>query len=259
MADARKKAIENEQQKLQRAALELHRARYLLPDVAKNFASAMPNSSSLEVGFHEMVDGSYNIFHITNNDGNLQDCTFEVKITAKKGDSTTDIYFVEQFAKGKTFWALCYQPIYNIASVDVNVLSPGLNTTINYVYDHIERGKTHQWLFGGVKFVKPRYTPRSRGIFSDWQASFETYIEGYPRLPACSFTVTFVADDQRQAFVRDYEGWTSGYSGTIYSNAAPLTFKPKEIIAEISFLDSAFVIRETFVVSDNGSLQRQPQ
>ena len=200
---------------------------------------------------------------ITNNGGSLKDCTFEVSITGKDKTSVTNVYYAEQWGKGQTLWALCGagSTVKQVDRVTVHVFSPESNANAYYSYSADERTKTHQWLFKNVKFLNPRYQPREPGIFSDYDRSFSTHIGGVKdRLPACKLSVTFVKNNQKLTFSTDMGSWTPGTFPLDYGAITPgnnqLTFEPDTIIAEISFPDSTFVIRETFTVEGRNLRRR---
>jgi TPR repeat protein len=233
--------------------------RNLLPETAKKFAPSHTNSSSLTVGFHECPDAD--VFFITNNGATLRDCTFEMIITGKNGASITNVYFVEQWTNDTTLWKFCTiawgLTVHDVTHIDVNVISPQLNTSIKYVYDQHERGKTYQWLFQNVQFTNQKYQPREPYTFTPWNRSFSASIAGYSRLPACQFSVTFVDGDQKVTWHNTDVGWSAGNNWSVTPGNDRFTFEPTQIIAEISFPDSTFVIRETFSVDAQGRLSSQ--
>jgi len=139
----------------------------------------------------------------------------------------------------------------DVQRIEVNIISPKLNTVITH-----GRCEVHERLYKDIHFTNPNYTP-GRGRLWTPSRTFSTSIAGYPRLDACKFTVTFIDEEHNAAWSRSDKGWTSGYSWAMTPGNANLTFEPTKIIAEISFPDSTFVIRETFTVDEHGKLQGQ--
>ena len=255
-------AVQTARREILRALEEASTAQRLLPSIAKKYAPNHSQTSALEVSFFERSNG--NIFVITNNFGTLRDCTLEVKITGRDGASVTNVHFVEEWSKGSTLGTVYVlghvgnNTVTLVTNIDINVLSPTLNTTIKYSYNKRDHGKTYQWLLQDVKFVNPQYRPRSPGMLSDWKRSFSTsIIASYSRLPAHKFLVTFRDGNREFASSVDHSGWTDGMITTITPGNDKLTFEPTRIIAEISFPDSTFVIRETFSVDAQGNLRSQ--
>jgi len=124
----------------------------------------------------------------------------------------------------------------------------------------IERGREHLQRFQDVGFANPQYQPRVSDMLSAagirvYTRYFRASITEHLGLPACRFTVTFRGENQEFTEYDDFQGWAGGQEGTIEPGNQKLTFEPIEIIAEISFPDSTFFIRETFDVDAQGKLR----
>lgn len=251
---SRRDAIKAEEQKMNRAALELHRARDLLPLVAKKYAPGPTKSSSIQVGFHQTdkFNDFPNKFFITNHGDDLKDCIIVTKASGKNDATVTDIYFVEQWPKNTTLWSLhttiTHVPeslIDVVTTIDVDILSPDLNTTVNYSYDRAEWKKTYAWVFKNVKLTA-KYSEASEGIFDNWARSATIYMEGFSRLPPCTLSVTF--DGEGKTYSASDSGWTEGNGWTI-KGGNKLEDKCKSYTAEVTFPQTDFKIKESWTIN----------
>ena len=241
--------VSAEEEKRDRARDKLEVAMRLLPRVACEY-SATPTSTKNDEWISVRYDTRLHtggVYELQNKGDTLTDCLLEITVAGKTGDKVTFCSFIEKWDSDQTFflrgnWGT------NLEKVDVVLLSPKLSTAVQYLYDKTEHGKLHQDWYKNVRFTNPKYQPSSPYRIYEYQRSFSASIAGYSRLSACMFTVRFINADQNFELSYTDTGWTAGRSWTMTPGNDKLTFEPTKIIAEISFPDSTFVIRETFSV-----------
>jgi hypothetical protein len=229
----------------------------LLPKVAKPYCAVLINTRNderLSVRFISLIQAG-GMYCIINHGETLIDCLLEITVSGATGDKAIFCGYIEKWDKestlflhgdlgiklenGETIGQRCAEAT---NKVDVTLLSPKFSTSVQYLYNDVERGKTHAVLFKNIK-LSGSYQKNEPGIFSDWQRSFTTTLQTNITLPDCRYSVTFCKGTKRETWYKDFSSWKNGESAKIEPGNDKLTFDPDTVEVEISFPRSDYKIR----------------
>jgi hypothetical protein len=250
-------AIAAEARGLIKAIAKAELAMRLLPKVTKPYCAVLANTRNderLSVRFHSLIWNG-GMYCITNNGETLTDCLLEITVSGTTGDKATFCGYIEKWDKESTLYlhgnwgielengeVIGQRCVAATNKVDVTLLSPKFSTSVQYLYNDVECGKTHAILFKNVK-LNGSYQKNEPGIFSDWQRSFTTTLQTDITLPDCRYSVTFCKGAKRETWSRDVTEWKNGKRVKIKPGNDKLTFEPDTVEVEISFPRSDYKIK----------------